>query len=113
MGVFTWVRFPGGFKWFSQNNRVGPGGPCFVMKGLSLIEATINIQMSLPDGKSVTSIEFEDGTGLKFNYCVDNLEWQFIDFNKVPLIHVLTGLQTRRVDKMFLINRSLKNAQQS
>lgn len=36
-------------------------------------------------GLEVTGIEFEDGSGYKFNYHLDCGKWQFIDFSRVSL----------------------------
>lgn len=50
------------------------------MKGLSLIEAICTIGKQKPSNK-VTAIQYEDGSGFKFNYQLDYGPWQFIDLS--------------------------------
>lgn len=46
-----------------------------------LLEGAVLIAQLM--GKEVTAIQFEDGSGYKFNYQLDNsCEWKFIDMSR-------------------------------
>jgi hypothetical protein len=50
------------------------------MKSHKLLLALVIIMgIFAKDKKEVTAIQFEDGSGNKFNYQLDGGDWQFID----------------------------------
>jgi hypothetical protein len=54
---------------------------------INLLKAAIIIAQL--NGMEVTAIQFEDGSGLKFNYQLNNSgQWLFIDFGVVKLNNV-------------------------
>lgn len=46
----------------------------------------IDILAFLNKGSQVTAVQFEDGSGYKFNYQLNHGEWKFIDFATTPLL---------------------------
>ena len=56
------------------------------MTTIQLLKAAIIIAQLT--GKEVTAIQFEDGSGRKFNYQLNGGEWQFIDFAEQRLVSV-------------------------
>jgi hypothetical protein len=52
------------------------------MKRLTLIEAILKIEQHT--GLTLTAIQFEDGSGYKFNYIpAGNKGWRFIDLSAI------------------------------
>ena len=45
----------------------------------SLIQAITKIEANLIKGAKITAIQFEDGSGYKFNIQVDGGKWEFVN----------------------------------
>lgn len=46
---------------------------------LKLIEAMLIIKKMYSEDSEVTAIQFEDGSGTRFNYQINNQKWEYID----------------------------------
>lgn len=64
------------------------------MTKLSLIEAIVTISHSLVEDETITGIEFEDGSGFKFNYHINGGRWKFIDLTNVEKNYLIDGFAT-------------------
>ena len=55
---------------------------------MGIIEAIVNIGnvLQLEEDQSVTAIQQEDGSGLKWNYQVNGGEWKFISFSREQML---------------------------
>lgn len=65
------------------------------MKRLTLIEAIMSIQnlrQQSFETEQVTAIQFEDGSGLKFNYQIDHGPWEFIDLTDKPKLIIFDNI---------------------